>query len=373
MSRKISNALMGCIASLFAAFAHGTLVDTDGNLATNQTLLGDIDMGVGTLGDLKDYVSPSQITDGTNTIDAAGNVYLMTTGWVASLSASGIASGATSAEIVDKVSLGTPVWGKGIAISGGEPVIGWFVYRSQGDGRYYPDPDTERLGYEYLGAQDGEDSTVLNISFDEDWDGEGTLVQISGTFKKDGKEKIGKLALTNDVPPAVTVVAPSTNAVKGTASDAKSTGTAIYTGFTEWECVPATYNGKTLHVERENEEWNLYADDQFLDPPIGDPYDATSLTFSVYGVTATRHLVTPTKTSQLTNDGSNGVPFAVVSQIPLNYETVSNMAMSAVSTNALEGQTYDFSKNYDIIKATADLIRLFGGTVTNDPTANGGN
>ena len=34
------------------------LVDTEGNAATNQTLLGDIDMGVGTLGDLSTFIAP---------------------------------------------------------------------------------------------------------------------------------------------------------------------------------------------------------------------------------------------------------------------------------------------------------------------------
>jgi hypothetical protein len=136
--------------------------------------------------------------------------------------------------------------------------------------------------------------------------------------------------------------------------------------------------------------------------------------------------VTPTKTSQLQNDGSNGVPFAVVSQIPAPvdisgkldgdaaypawrevttyYEgdivfhngrlwrciagnlgdepgvsqwwtnaTVQTIIAANISTNALAGQTYDFSRNYDIIRATADIVQLLGGTVTNNPTEQGGN
>lgn len=49
---------------LVALFSKGTtmlfggLVDTEGNAATNQTLLGDIDMGVGTLGDLSTFIAP---------------------------------------------------------------------------------------------------------------------------------------------------------------------------------------------------------------------------------------------------------------------------------------------------------------------------
>lgn len=50
-------------ASILAGAA---LVDTDGNAATNQTLLGDVDMGVGTLGDLKTYVSTGAVEEARN-------------------------------------------------------------------------------------------------------------------------------------------------------------------------------------------------------------------------------------------------------------------------------------------------------------------
>ena len=281
------------------------------------------------------------ITDGTNTIDAAGNVYLMTTGWVASLSASGIASGATSAEIVDKLSLGTPVWGEGVATSGGEHVIGWFVYSSQSYGLYYPDPYTELFGYEYLGAQDGEDSTVLNISRDYDWDGDGTLVQISGTFKKDGKEKIGKLALTNDIPPVVT---PSTNATAGTAAAAKATGTALYTGFTEWEAIKIPAGWAFVSAWLEGTDWRVH----LLDPNgVGDveyiegtPFDLSlkSTINTENDLELSRHLVTPTKTSQLVNDGSNGVPFALISDI--------NDSMITDGTNTIDAAGNVYSVQY---------------------------
>lgn len=36
---------------------------------------------------------------------------------------------------------------------------------------------------------------------------------------------------------------------------------------------------------------------------------------------------------------------------------------------ALSSKTYDFSKNADIIKAVGDIVRVFGATVNNDPTA----
>lgn len=57
--------LFGAVAlSLLSALA--ALVDTDGNAATNQTLLGDIDMGVGTLGDLKTFVSTGAVEEANN-------------------------------------------------------------------------------------------------------------------------------------------------------------------------------------------------------------------------------------------------------------------------------------------------------------------
>ena len=41
-----------------ATMLFGGLVDTEGNAATNETFLGDIDMGVGTLWDLKNFIFP---------------------------------------------------------------------------------------------------------------------------------------------------------------------------------------------------------------------------------------------------------------------------------------------------------------------------
>ena len=48
-------------------------------------------------------------------------------------------------------------------------------------------------------------------------------------------------------------------------------------------------------------------------------HDELVLDFSDVGITATRHLITPTKTSQLTNDGApngGGTPYATTAQIP---------------------------------------------------------
>ena len=52
---------IGAVVVPFAIL--GALVDTDGNAATNQTLLGDIDMGVSTLGDLKMNISTGAVAE----------------------------------------------------------------------------------------------------------------------------------------------------------------------------------------------------------------------------------------------------------------------------------------------------------------------
>lgn len=120
-------------------------------------------------------------------------------------------------------------------------------------------------------------------------------------------------AATEDIPPSVSVVAPSTNATEGTAADAKATGTALYTGFTEWVCDEISDGWTFVSCE-----WDTVSE-------IGTGWFATlgngSITISVFlgsnadsvklekeahginpGVELSRHLITPKKTSQLTND-----------------------------------------------------------------------
>lgn len=136
---------------------------------------------------------------------------------------------------------------------------------------------------------------------------------------------IGKLALTNDIPPAVQVVTPSTNAVKGTAADAQATGTALYTGFTEWEFSGNLSSGMTYTVEITEYEGPVYIASLFgsdetsetTSETVGvDSLDVVRILFVNTGITATRHLVTPTRTSQIKNDGDGTYPFATTNQIP---------------------------------------------------------
>lgn len=54
------------LVAVAAAICYSSLVDTDGNAVTNQTYLGNIDMGKGTAGDLQRYV----ITNGSDSVAA---------------------------------------------------------------------------------------------------------------------------------------------------------------------------------------------------------------------------------------------------------------------------------------------------------------
>ena len=103
---------------------------------------------------------------------------------------------------------------------------------------------------------------------------------------------------------------------------------ALYTGFTEWKC-DSIASGYTFV----SCVWDDYMGDTgwictVLDDNdftlmfyLGSNQEATSLSFDSPSIVITRHLVTPTKTSQLTNDGPSsgpnvGHPFATTNQIP---------------------------------------------------------
>ena len=228
-------------------------------------------------------IKTDRITDGTNTIDAAGNVFLVVESsnfseWVKTLDESGASF--TS----------LPYWKVDVA---GE---GWYADYS--------------IGSEYLGNT--RDATRLEYGpppFSTVWE-RTTVLFVKTNY-------VGKLALTNDT---VTVASPSTNAVAGTAADAKATGTAIYTGFTVWD---SGWDDVVNEVVFTNNEWhilgNYYNDHIDITATVleGAGESATKLSWELDGgvYVSTRHLVTPTNTSQLVNDGTNGVPFALISDI----------------------------------------------------------
>ena len=231
----------------------------------------------------------SYITDGTNTIDAAGNVY-----YIGQTNSVWIWRGDTD--------YGQPIWKKA------DEYDDWFWW-SEG---LMSEPMSQ--------TPNGQNATNLVFLLDDN-----VFASCYRVFLH-AKIYVGKLALTNDIPPAVTVVAPSTNAASGTAADAKATGTALWTGFTEWEIsgipevVKSEYDIIYLSWSDIDEGWNLNFNkgmDSWATSTDGS-IDDTSLVFTdvwddksgiTFTATATRHLITPTKTSQLVNDGTNGSPF----------------------------------------------------------------
>ncbi len=153
------------------------------------------------------------------------------------------------------------------------------------------------------------------------------------------------------------VVPPSTSAsAAGKAADAKATGDALYGGFTPWvfSGVPSGYSCRVVDFTSNGWEAQMWED--------GSPgttesaYDALhdrdtlslAFVFTIYGtpvgVTATRHLVTPTKTSQLTNDGApngGGTPYATTAQVAakqdaLSEEQLANIAAVPGKANAAD-------------------------------------
>lgn len=103
-----------------------------------------------------------------------------------------------------------------------------------------------------------------------------------------------------EIPAAVTIDATLTT--HGAAADAKAVGDALRSGFTEWVCDPSD-----ITMVFEDNHWVPYFDGM---PQGSSKGDADSLSLSWTSgvdasedISATRHLITPTKTSQLTNDG----------------------------------------------------------------------
>ena len=219
------------------------------------------------------------LTDGTNTIDAAGNVYVLaydTLGdWIQTKGTSGMYEVFWVSNPSEYPTIDRSCWA--IQSNLQTPL--------ECTTNYYATNFTVNVKVTSWGAKS-------DVSFIREYVGR--------------KKFVGKLAQTNDIPPAVTVVAPSTNATAGTAADARATGTALYTGFTEWEFSDRLEH--SLSIEKYYDEWYYSLDDFIYSIEAfaskTDALAALSLKFVGYKnvITATRHLVTPTKTSQLEND-----------------------------------------------------------------------
>ena len=171
---------------------------------------------------------------------------------------------------------------------------------------------------------------------------------------------------------AVTVTAPSTSSAAGKAADAKAVGDALWTGFTEWEFSGSAYDSANTYschafLYQGGYCYQLDIDGEYADEDTSVIYqsdDALSASFSNGGIIATRHLITPTKTSQLTNDGPSsgpnmGHPFATTNQIPAPVD-ISGKLDGAAAYPAWEEREYDsgsvVSYNGRLWRADEDML-----------------
>ena len=126
-----------------------------------------------------------------------------------------------------------------------------------------------------------------------------------------------------EIPASVTIV-PALSPTSENPVQNKVVAKALYTGFTEWEFSGQdAQSGHEYTVVFRNGSTYLF-DGSYEISEIADSLtDETIIDFNLgmpaVRITATRHLITPTKTSQLTNDGApngGGTPYATTAQIP---------------------------------------------------------
>lgn len=172
------------------------------------------------------------------------------------------------------------------------------------------------------------------------------------------------------IPAAVTVDAALMT--PGAAADAKAVGDALRSGFTEWACDSISEGFEFGKCERRGGDsglgWYvtvvLSSGEEavyFLDAGA----DAVSLSQeeSPYdpGFSLSRRLVTPTKTSQLANDGApngGGTPYATTAQIPVVTGKADKAAPSAAGNLAsltAQGNLADSGAKPSDFAAKADL------------------
>jgi len=165
-------------------------------------------------------------------------------------------------------------------------------------------------------------------------------------------------------------------ATPGAAADAKAVGDALRGGYTEWVAV-RTPTGYTTFISCEwNDgmaEWHAEFSDGGVDrltAVASASKDATVISTTDFELR--RHLITPTKTSQLTNDGApggGGTPYATTAQVAAkqdalsaaqleNIASVPNKANSADVATAIAGVRADLP--YALVTANAEMVLLNG-------------
>ena len=136
------------------------------------------------------------------------------------------------------------------------------------------------------------------------------------------------------------VAVDATMKTQGDAADAKAVGDALRSGFTQW--VFSDGLGHSMSIEEYDGVWR-YSLDGFIDSMEAfasdtDALAALSLTFvGDNTITVTRHLITPTKTSQLTNDGDGSAPNTAF--VLSNDPRLSNARTPTAHTHAMADVT----------------------------------
>ena len=354
-------------AALVLVFsAIGALVDTDGNAATNQTLLGDIDMGVGTLGDLTSFITNE--VDKSKIVDEDGYKIYADRTFIAASNAPWVVDGVKLNHVHGYIwegEKGTTKYNLEYSFDGEQWLLANYIFVG-GDWQYQ---------FVYSGAGNTNSTTVV-------------FNDLIATRKS---EHDGVLALLDEIPD-VTL----TDFYEG---GQKYCNWSFKDGLS-YNVTGPVYDGNVWYYQVDGAQiiitgWET--EQQALDSTSflfingnGDIVESyrhiNKIIGYTLGIQTNKVLVStngiPTKTSQLENDGPKdglnvGHPFATTNQIP-DITSLSNRIVEL--ENKLSGihvistNKYDFSTNVGLYTGVRDIIVALGGTVTNFPAIpSGGN
>lgn len=215
-----------------------------------------------------------------------------------------------------------------------------------------------------------------DVGFSLDADYSATVSYLGTTYSIIGY--VDTLAKVSEIP-AIDV----TLTQQGAAADAKAVGDALRSGFTPWEFGGSGYDStKTYSVLispsslEGNYDYDLKIDGVYAETVYGTNECPTSIDFTTSSITATRHLITPTKTSQLTNDGApngGGTPYATTEQIPNvtgKADKVANATAGNLASLTAQGNLADSGVKPSDFATPSDIpyrLVTIGEWVTSNP------
>ena len=206
--------------------------------------------------------------------------------------------------------------------------------------------------YEQLVAGGDAVSNILYIVEGEDEDMYGQRV-INVGWPTDLSDAATKLYVDSAVS-AAEISIDTALSVQGAAADSKTVGDALRGGFTEWEFNGNVSPGATYTVDITEYEGPVYVaslsgSDGSGETTDVDSLDALTVLFSITGITATRYLITPTKTSQLSNDSGflSAVPdaYAPKNDINISYYSAARKIVLSAGSNQTSVDCNDFIKD----------------------------